>query len=414
MPETLFIGIDIASKKNKAVLLDPSGERIGKTFRFSNDQVGAENFTHHILETLKGNSFDSVSVALEATGIYGWPLSSFLVNCAPLAEYSLKLYLVNPKLIKGFKKAYPDLPKTDDIDAFVIADRLRFGRLPRHFTVETKYLPIQRLTRFRFHLIHSISREKSYFLTNLFLKYSNFTKEKPFSSTFGKTSTSVITELSPDEIVSMSLADLVSFIMKEGKNRFPNPLKVAQTLKKVARDSYRLDKCMRQPVDLILASSLNNIRTLEAEVKKVDKAIERELKGIQHTLLSVDGIGKVFAAGIIAEIGDENKFPNHPALAKFAGLCWSIRESGDFKAEETRLIKSGNKYLRYYLVEAANSLRVHNPDFKRFYSSKYQESRKHHHKRALVLSARKLVRVVYCLLKTKKLYQLPKEIAVVA
>ena len=32
---------------------------------------------------------------------------------------------------KKFKEAYPDLPKNDWVDAFVIADHLRFGRIAK-------------------------------------------------------------------------------------------------------------------------------------------------------------------------------------------------------------------------------------------------------------------------------------------
>lgn len=50
---------------------------------------------------------------------------------------------------------------------------------------------------------------------------------------------------------------------------------------------------------------------------------------------------------------------------------------------------------------------MHNPDFKSYYTKKYNESRKHHHKRALLFVARKLVRVIFSLLKNNKLYQTP-------
>mgnify|MGYP006964324282 CR=1 FL=1 len=41
------------------------------------------------------------------------------------------------------------------------------------------------------------------------------------------------------------------------------------------------------------------------------------------------------------------------------------------------------------------------------YKKKYNESRKHHHKRALLYVARKLVRIIFSLLKNNKLYQTP-------
>ena len=66
--------------------------------------------------------------------------------------------------------------------------------------------------------------------------------------------------------------------------------------------------------------------------------------------------------------------------------------------------KSGNPYLRYYLIEGANSVRMHSAEYGRYYRTKYDESTKHKHKRALVLTARKLVRLVDAMLQRNQLY----------
>jgi transposase len=257
--------------------------------------------------------------------------------------------------------------------------------------------------------MQDIAREKARFLTTLFFKFSNYKQDSPFSNLFGKTSSTLLTEFySTDEIASMSPEDLTTFLIEKGKNRFVDPISIAKELKRVANLSYRLPDQMKQPINFILASSLHTIRSLEAQVKETDKAITREMTMIKHPLLSIDGIGPVLAAGIIAEIGDISRFYNQAALAKFAGLWWKKYQSGNFEAQETRLAKSGNKYLRYYLVEAANLLMIHNPNFKTYYTKKYLEVTKHQHKRALVLSDRKLVRVIFSLLRSKKIYQLPK------
>jgi hypothetical protein len=50
---------------------------------------------------------------------------------------------------------------------------------------------------------------------------------------------------------------------------------------------------------------------------------------------------------------------------------------------------------------------VHNEVYRRFYERKYQEATKHRHKRATVLTARKLVRLVHALLRTNQLYAGP-------
>ena len=65
----------------------------------------------------------------------------------------------------------------------------------------------------------------------------------------------------------------------------------------------------------------------------------------------------------MAEIQDIHRFPDQSAGAKFAGLFWRTHASGSFQAEETPLAKSGNAYLRYHLIQAANSVRMHNAEF---------------------------------------------------
>jgi transposase len=68
------------------------------------------------------------------------------------------------------------------------------------------------------------------------------------------------------------------------------------------------------------------------------------------------------------------------------------------------MTKTGNHYLRYYLVEAAGSVMRNEPVYREYYLKKYHEVPKHQHKRALVLTARKLVRMVDVLLRNHQLY----------
>ena len=106
-----------------------------------------------------------------------------------------------------------------------------------------------------------------------------------------------------------------------------------------------------------------------------------------------------------------DRFDNDSALAKYAGLWWPRQQSGKFEAEDRSLSKAGNDYLRYYLCEAANSLRGHNEEYRQYYERKYKETPKHPHKRATVLTARKLVRLVDALLRKNQLYQNPAAVS---
>jgi transposase len=144
---------------------------------------------------------------------------------------------------------------------------------------------------------------------------------------------------------------------------------------------------------LILRLSLQTMDGLERQVKRLDTAIAEQLATVPQTLESIPGIGPVFAAGISSEIGDLARFSyDEGKVAKFAGFKWRKHQSGQFTAEETPLTRRGNTYLRYYLCEAANSVRMHTAEYGTYYERKYREVRQHQHKRALVLTARKLVR----------------------
>ena len=128
---------------------------------------------------------------------------------------------------------------------------------------------------------------------------------------------------------------------------------VAKAFQKAAPSSYRLPKTINDAVNQVLSISISSMKALGSQITAFNKTTTAQMELILNTLTSVDGIDPVYSAGIIAEIGDINRFPNQAALTKYAGLAWSQHQSSDFEAQNTRLIKSGNRYLKYYLCEAA-------------------------------------------------------------
>lgn len=198
----------------------------------------------------------------------------------------------------------------------------------------------------------------------------------------------------------------MEFIDLKGHRRFPDPAENARRLQQVARDSYPLPEALQQPVHLILGMSLKHITFLEEMEKRLSIAIAEQTETIPHTLETIPGFGPVFSAGIIAEIGDIERFDCDQAkVAKFAGFQWRRHQSGEFEADETRLTRTGNRYLRSYFCEAANQVRMRDPEYAAYYERKYHEVRTHQHKRAIVLTARKLVRLVVRLLTTHQPYR---------
>lgn len=410
---TLFVGLDLSLKNVAAAFkLDDATEPI-KRFSFTHNPSGVDKLVGNIDLVTSKLGITEVEIGMEATGNLWVQLIETLRNHPGLAHLKVKVHNLNARQVARFKKIYPDIPKTDPLDALMVAEYLRFRRLPEPPLVDERYLAVQKLTRHRFHLARSLAQEKNRFLTNLFLKFSAFRQEKPLSDPFGAASAALLTEfLTVDEIAEMSIEDLAAFLIEKGRNHFTDPEQIAKAVKQAARNSYRLNKCLADPVNLVLSMTLENIRFFERQIAAVDKAITRELAAFSHDatiLLSVPGLGPVFTAGIIAEVQDIRRFDSDSALAKFASIVWKRNQSGEFDSDDTPMSRSGNKYLRYYFIEAANSLRTHNEEFSHFYQTKYREATTHHHKRACVLCARKLVRLVFNLLHKGVLYKTPSE-----
>lgn len=402
----LYVGIDVSSKTNVVYLMLPDGDK-HSSFSVANSQDGAAQLVKKILSALTSHSLDTVMIGMEATSVYGDNLVYFLREDATLLPFNRKIFVLNPKQVNKFKEAYNDLPKNDSVDAFVIADCLRFGRINKEVYIgDYHYKALQNLTRARYFAVCNLVKEKQRFMNVLFKKYSTMTQEKVFSDTFSTTALAVYDEFeSAEALANMDLHELTAFIMERGKNRFPDPDSVAKAIQKAARSSYRLPKTVNDSVNQVLSISITSMKALESQIKEFDKAIAAQMKLLPNVLTSIPGIGPVYAAGIMAEIGDINRFENHAQLAKYAGLAWTQYQSGSFEAQTTRLIRSGNRFLKYYLCEAAFSLVRCDKEYSDFYHLKYKEVNRYQHKRALALTARKLVRLVFALLKDNRLYR---------
>ena len=387
--------------------MKPDGEK-HSSFKMQNNRGGAKLLTERIVSAIQSQGLEGVVIGMEATSIYGDSLVYALREDGKLGQYPRKIHVLNPKLINKFKESYPELPKNDDVDAFVIADKLRFGRIGKEVYMDDyRYKALQMLTRARFYAVQDLTREKQRFANYLFLKCSGLAQDKDIANTSATTLALMERFETVDELAYADLDELTAFIDEKGRN-FADPAAKAKAIQAAARNSYRLPVTVNNSVNQAMAVSIAAMRALEKQIKVLDKAIAQQFEIIPNTLTSIPGIGRVYSAGIIAEISDVNRFQSQASVAKYAGLVWKQHQSGEFEAQNTRLIKSGNRFLRYYLLEAANSVRRCDSEFRRYYDLKFKEVNRHQHKRALALTARKLVRLVFRLLKDNRLYKLPE------
>jgi transposase len=96
---------------------------------------------------------------------------------------------------------------------------------------------------------------------------------------------------------------------------------------------------------------------LRLELQRIDAALVARVGAIEAIgrLLTVPGIGPLTATTIYAWVGDVRRFPNAKALAAYAGLVPTVRQSGGVSSYGG-ITKQGAPALRVTLVQAAHVL----------------------------------------------------------
>jgi transposase len=378
-------------------------------FRVTNNLPGAEAAATQLVEIATSRQYTCIQIGYEATGMLWIPFHRFLQTSRLLEPFEVQQVCFNPKLVAAFKDALVFRgPKDDDRDTFDIAARVQFGHWPDSYVPDDFWQGLRRLTRYRFQLSRTLSREKMRFQAYAFLKCSDWKRIKPFADLFGATSAALLTEFTATELRAMTHCQLADLIAQRGRGRFYDPDATARTVQQALTSSYPIEQQMDEMITATLATGWEHIRAIKRLMKRLDQQITRCIEPVPNPLITVKGLGPVITAGLLAEIVDIHRFSEHKHLAQYCGISWSKRASGGFISQNTRLSKVGNAYGRYYFVLGADRLRQFNLEYKAFFWRKYQEVPKHQHKRALVLSARKLVRLVHALLTKNVPYVRPQ------
>jgi len=429
MSNRLIASSDVSHRKLDLCCMDEQGALLIPHQSFSNDGLDYLELRAAIVQIIQDLDLSGLDVVAESTNWYWWHFFWRVAHDPELAVFDPQLFLVNPKLIKWFKKTFPEEEKRDERDPFFIGEYARTRRLtPYEF--QEPVLPLRIYTRHHFHLVQSLARAKTYFLAYLFLKASAYQQLAPFSDVFGVASRHILRQYPTlDQIAGFPTQALADHLQALAKGTLPDPMRNATTLKQVAERSWPVPDGLVQPLQRILTLTLERIRCLEGQIQQVEAWIRAEAQSLPDVarLMSIPGIGLVLAATLVAEIGDIQRFldgekwdkkrkrfrkknakDGEAALAKHCGLWWSRTSSGDFVGDERHLVKAGNRYARYAFVQGAFGCHQHEPEYAAYYAKKYRQSVKHKHRRALILTARKLVGLVFALLRKQESYRPPE------
>ena len=135
-------------------------------------------------------------------------------------------------------------------------------------------------------------------------------------------------------------------------------------------------------------------KQLDSKIDETEASIKECVSAMNPPMLTVPGIGVESTAIILAEFGDFSKFKNASQMLSFARLEPGYFQSGT--SETTgKMVKHGSSYLRYALMNCAQTVVTYKPTFAMFYAKKRAEGKPH--RVALSHVVKKLLRVIYTL-----------------
>jgi transposase len=232
-------------------------------------------------------------VVVEAT--YGWYWAADV-----LAECGAELHMAHPLGMKGIMSNRR--VKNDVKDALLLADLLRLGSLPESWVAPPGLRELRELVRYRHKLVNMRASLKAQ-------AHAVMAKEG----------------------VLPALTDMFG----PGGQELLDEMDLSGAYR-VRMESLR---------DLMEA--------FNAEIVMLERSIHEELKDHQgyQAIQAIDGVGRVFGAIFVAEIGDVTRFPGPSQLCSWAGLTPTHHES-DTTVHRGSITKQGSRLVRWAAIEA--------------------------------------------------------------
>lgn len=396
---TYFVGIDVSKFKHTCCIIDGDGEIIKKSFDFSNSKKGFDS----LIEIFKSidQSESLFQIMMEATGHYHECLFRYLVANNYLVQ------IKNPVVIARFKQSeYLDKAKTDNLDALLIAQYASKHPFSPSMLKSYNIERIRRISRAKYFLHQDKERTINHLHRYLdesfpelvpFLRKRGDIKRYQGRSFFDSKTTLWFLENFPSaKKFSNARSETAEKLRRMSKGAFS--LIKFNELRKIAKESIGVSF---QETEEIIIQLVQELRNIQERNDKLDKLLIPLIDETSPNLLTVPGIGYRLAGLLISEIGDASQFPSADKIIKFAGLDVRVYQSGTIE-KHGAIRKRGSPLLRYALFQAAEKARLHCPEIAEFYSKKKGEGK--HPICALTHTARKILRIVWALLKTGQNY----------
>ena len=386
----IYVGIDVASQKHDCYIIRDTGEVFSKPFTIENNINGYKKLHNSIQEFVERTKDSNVRIGLESTGHYSKNILLYLI------KEGYQTTLINPILTNMDRKASSvRKTKNDKVDAKAICIFLDKNRLDfKPYTLVSYHTnALKLLTRQRFSLVKQQTTQKLIFQRLLNVIFSEFLGL--FSSLYVESSQNILYAYpTPKKLAKAHVSSIDKILHHKNNITASKLIEIAKA--SIGQSEYYLAFELKHTIDMI--------RFYQSQVDIYNKQIEHELMQTEYgsIITSIPGVGIITGAMIISKIGDIINFNNPHQLLAFAGLDPSVYESGNFSSANNKPSKRGSKYLRWAIHQVSSSIWKWDKTFKAYYEKKIQEGK--HHYVAIGHIYKKLIRVIFSLLKNKTFF----------
>ena len=400
----VYVGVDTHKLTHTAVIINCWGDKLGEITIDNKPSA----FNSLLVEVKKHAKRKKAVYGLEDCGGVGRALAVFLLGEKKIVKE------VDSSLANVERQALPTYHKDDSFDALCVA-RVLLSRLDelRNANPQDLYWTVNQLVQRREALVKSSSALKSQLHVQLAYNYPSYNKF--FSEIDGKTALAFWEKYpSALKLKDATLEELSQLLIKNSHNYYT--VKKAEQIISIVDNDGVIEVPEYQYIrDFLVESMVKEIKFKEEEISRVEAQVKAIVDKMGYKLHTMNGIDIVTAAKLIGEIGDIERFPTPAKLAKYAGVAPITYSSG----QKDKQLKSqqGNRNLYgifhllavHQILQDRNTKNPRNPVFREYYEKKMSEGKTSG--QAIVCISRRLVNIIWGMMKNKSEYKLPENIS---
>ena len=396
--DMLIAGCDIGSETHYIRAIDVRGRELSRgAFEFSNTAEGFENAKAWVMELAAKNGKKQIVLGLEPTGHYWFALAAWMIS------NGISVVQVNPYAVKQSKEIEDNSQLKDDRkDPKLIANLVKDGNYGMPYLPEKIYADMRRLSMFRDQLAEDRIRNINRLHRELKIYFPEY------MDAFGKIDGAFALEV-------LKVSCIPSEITEQGTEGLRKIWHDAKLRGRGYGRAGEIVNCAEGSVGLKDGTSVGReavkwfaeqIRKLDEQLAQIESILHRKCMEIPYAenIPGIRGVGENILAGIAAEMGDISRFDDVKEIQKLSGMSLVACSSGKHRGQ-TKISHRGRKRLRYWLFQAAKSAVSHADEFKQLHEYYTTRARNPLKKmQSLIVTACKILRVIYTILKTGTAY----------